>query len=163
MITTLSVKEFTSLPNAEFQFCRGLNVVLAENGTGKSHLLKLLYTVEQVLAMDECRNKTELGKTLGEKLVENFCSETFGRLVRRNQGRGRAEGLVKHSGSSEATAFAFTTASKKVALTQMPEKLNLVRPIFIPTRELTTFCPWFVGLYDNYQQRRKAPSFRAGI
>ena len=150
MIKTLSVKEFTTLPNAEFHFCRGLNIVLAENGMGKSHLLKLLYTVEQVLATDSHRSKNELSQVFGEKLVENFRSEALGRLVRRHQGRGKTEVLIKHQGSGEATAFTFTTASKKVALMQMPEKLKLVRPIFIPTRELATLCPWFVGLYDNY-------------
>lgn len=150
MIQTLNVKEFTALPNAKFSFCRGLNVVIAENGMGKSHLLKLLYTLEQVLSVGESRNKAELSKYVGDKLVENFRPESLGRLVRRRPGRAKAEVSIRHKGSAEALSFSFSTAAKKVTMAQMPERLSVERPIFLPSRELATLCPWFVGLYDNF-------------
>ncbi len=148
MIRTLAVKGFSGLPNAEFQFGRGLNVILAENGQGKTLLMKLLYTVEQVLAVAKDRSKTALGQTIGEKLVENFRTEALGRLVRRQRGCRKAEVGITHEESRESTVFTFGAASKKVVLTQRPEKRLPVRPIFLPTRELATFCPWFVSLYD---------------
>ncbi len=149
MIKTLAVKAFTALPDAEFQLGRGLNVVLADNGLGKTHLLKLLYTVEQVLSSVACCSKAELSQILGEKLAENFRTVALGRLVRRQWGRGKAEISVEHDGSGERATFTFSTTSKKVLLTQRPEKWMPVRPVFLPTRELVTLCPWFVGLYDN--------------
>lgn len=45
MLNKAVIKNFGPLPNGEYQFASGLNVIVGENGLGKSHLLKLLYTV----------------------------------------------------------------------------------------------------------------------
>ncbi len=45
MLKTLNIENFTCFPKAELTFSKGLNVIVGENGTGKSHLLKLGYTV----------------------------------------------------------------------------------------------------------------------
>jgi predicted ATP-binding protein involved in virulence len=41
-IQTLDIQNFTTLPNDTWRFASGLNVVVGENGLGKTHLLKLL-------------------------------------------------------------------------------------------------------------------------
>lgn len=43
MIDKLKLKNFTVFRDAEIEFVPGLNVVIGENGTGKTHLLKLSY------------------------------------------------------------------------------------------------------------------------
>ena len=45
MIKTLKLSNFTVFKEAELEFSPGLNVIVGENGTGKSHLLKLAYTI----------------------------------------------------------------------------------------------------------------------
>ncbi|PJJ60047.1 AAA family ATPase [Hymenobacter chitinivorans] len=45
MLKRLHVKNFTVFAEAEFEFSRGLNVIVGTNGTGKSHVLKLGYAV----------------------------------------------------------------------------------------------------------------------
>ena len=49
MIHTLHAKNFTIFSDATFEFAPGLNVIIGDNGTGKSHLLQLGYTCEYVL------------------------------------------------------------------------------------------------------------------
>jgi DNA repair ATPase RecN len=45
MLTRLVLKNLTVFSEADFVFEPGLNVVVGENGTGKSHLLKAADTV----------------------------------------------------------------------------------------------------------------------
>jgi AAA15 family ATPase/GTPase len=42
MIEKLHIKNFTCFTDNEFEFSEGINVFIGENGTGKTHLLKLL-------------------------------------------------------------------------------------------------------------------------
>ena len=43
MLNTLQIKHFTVFQDAQFRFSPGLNVIVGDNGTGKTHLLKLGY------------------------------------------------------------------------------------------------------------------------
>jgi len=45
VIKQISIKNLTVFPEAELKFGRNLNVIVGENGTGKTHLLKILYSV----------------------------------------------------------------------------------------------------------------------
>jgi DNA repair ATPase RecN len=53
MLTSLRLRNFTVFTAAEFQFASGLNVIVGENGSGKSHVLKTAYTVAAVSAWGE--------------------------------------------------------------------------------------------------------------
>ena len=44
-IQKLTVENFTVFENLEIDLCNGINIFIGENGTGKTHLLKLLYSV----------------------------------------------------------------------------------------------------------------------
>lgn len=52
MLKTLTIHNFTKFPDATLEFSSGLNVIVGENGTGKTHILKLgyaaLYVASQV-------------------------------------------------------------------------------------------------------------------
>jgi hypothetical protein len=51
-------------------------------------------------------------------------------------------------------AFSFATQAKTaVQVDLVPVSDQHQPPVFIPTRELVTLCPWFVSLYDNYHLR----------
>ena len=42
-IKSITLENFTVFKNTELDFCNGVNILIGENGTGKTHLLKLLY------------------------------------------------------------------------------------------------------------------------
>jgi len=44
MIKELNLQNFTVFKNTEITFCDGINIIIGENGTGKTHLLKILYS-----------------------------------------------------------------------------------------------------------------------
>lgn len=73
MLKSLQIKNFTAFSEAALEFCDGLNVVLGENGVGKSHVLKLAYAVMGTLAeprVEARRTKAMLQRAIGEKLVK---------------------------------------------------------------------------------------------
>lgn len=48
-IKQCSIENFTVFGKQEIKFCSGVNVLIGANGTGKSHLLKLLYAMVQAV------------------------------------------------------------------------------------------------------------------
>ena len=43
-IESLTLENFTVFENATFDFCPGINVLIGENSTGKTHVLKAIYS-----------------------------------------------------------------------------------------------------------------------
>ena len=154
MLNKATIKNFGPLPNGEYQFAPGLNVVVGENGLGKSQLLKLLYTVLKVNADAKDFTKAALQKAYADKLVGVFRPDALGRLVKRKQGRERCEVRLEMDDSALSCAFGFASQAKsEVQLDKLPAKALEQAPAYIPTRELVTLCPWFGPLYDNFHLR----------
>ena len=42
-ITQIKLENFTVFKNAEINFDKGINIFIGENGTGKTHIMKLLF------------------------------------------------------------------------------------------------------------------------
>lgn len=154
MLKRASITNFGPLPNGEYQFAAGLNVIVGENGAGKSHLLKLLYALLKVNADAKDYTKLELQKLYADKLVGVFRPDALGRLVKRKQGTDRCEIALTLSDQTLSCALSFATRAKaSVQVDQAPATGVHLLPAYIPTRELVTLCPWFGPLYDNYYLR----------
>src|SRR5471030_198697 len=92
MIKAVKFQNFTSVPNAEWEFASGLNVILGENGLGKSHVLKAVYAMLKVQRDKQSDlTKATLEKSYADKLIGVMRPESLGRLVKRKQGRDRCE------------------------------------------------------------------------
>jgi predicted ATP-dependent endonuclease of OLD family len=50
MLKSLHIENLTVFPKADFTFGKNLNVIIGENGSGKSHLLKVAYSAIAVSA-----------------------------------------------------------------------------------------------------------------
>lgn len=151
MLNSARIQNFGVLPDAEFRFAPGLNVVVGENGCGKSQLLKLLYALLKVQADSQQLHKSRLQKSCAEKLVGVFRAEALGRLVKRQAGQARCEIALHMVTPAHDLSISFTTrASNTVQVHQAPQTGLETSPVYLPTRELVTLCPWFGPLYDNY-------------
>ncbi len=154
MLKSVHIKNFGSLPNANYEFSSGLNVVIGENGLGKTQLLKLLYATLKVHADAKEFTKTSLEKAYAAKLVGVFRPEKLGRLVKRKQGSVPCEIALTMAEHEQSCTFGFSTGSSvSVQVDVAPTAKMHPGAVFIPTRELVTLCPWFVPLYDNYHLR----------
>jgi energy-coupling factor transporter ATP-binding protein EcfA2 len=152
MLKTASFHSLTTVPNGTWHFATGLNVIVGENGLGKSHVLKALYSMLKVQSgRSEELTKTNLEKAYAEKLLKIMRPESLGRLVKRKQGRDRCEIRLSMQQGKQSSAICFATNAKsQVDVIQAPESVLTQSPVFLPTRELVTLCPWFLNLYDNY-------------
>lgn len=159
MIRTLELKNFTVFSEAIFDFAPGINVVIGSNGTGKSHLLKLAYTVarwgQEMSAREKAGpklDKATLQKELAGKLIRVFRPDSLGRLSRRGVGVSRAEVLVGFDPPIQDFDFTFSTRStSEVTFGNAPQALTEEQSVFLPTKEMLSMFPGFAGLYRDYE------------
>lgn len=157
MIRQLDISNFTQFPGSLLRFNKGLNVFVGENGSGKTHILKIIYTILSV-SWEESRRggntnlptKAVLQTKIADKLVGVFRPETLGRLARRVQGRSRCEVSIKFSDRHKNLSFGFSTSSKaEVSIDELPDEWVEDAPVYIPTRELMSIYPNFVSTYET--------------
>lgn len=149
MIRSLTVKHFTVYKSHHFRFANQLNVILGENGSGKSHLLKLLYSVasaNQEVACSTFASKEELQKTVANTLLDVFQPDTLGGLVTRQQGRKRAEVQVEFRAPRASFGFWFSTNSTmEVQVDPAPQQHQVGSVIFFSTQEMLSVFPGFAA------------------
>ena len=157
MLESLIIDNFTAFGSKELKFSDGLNVFVGENGTGKTHLLKIPYAVIATSASGARRNNGEnptkgtLQRDLAQKLIQVFRPESLGRLSRRQRGRSRCEVEVRFNCSEHTVRFSLSSQStKEVMLDICPTKWVDKAPVFLPAHELLTVFPGFVSIYDSH-------------
>lgn len=157
MLSRLQIKNFTVFGQAELKFGKNLNVIVGENGAGKTHLLKLAYSILAVSAEEGRKphaatpTKRILQERLADKLVKVFRPEYLGQLARRQRGRQRCEITLTMMRAKQSMAFNFATQSTTdVGIVKLPEEWVKIVPAYVPTRELLTIFPNFVSVYDGH-------------
>ncbi|GAB2894563.1 AAA family ATPase [Microvirgula curvata] len=157
MLNRLEIKNFTVFAEADLRFGKQLNLIVGENGAGKTHLLKLAYALlatsweEGSKPHATAPTKTVLQASIAEKLTGVFRPEALGRLARRKQGRERCDIQFAFDQPDLDINFGFATNSKsEVSIAQLPEQWLNAAPCYLPTRELLTIYPNFLAVYDNH-------------
>lgn len=132
MISQLQLKNFTAFTELAIDFSPGINIVIGENGTGKTQLLKAVLA----LSAPEAR-----GEQADEQLARKLCrlyhplSEQVGEL-RRSGTRGDALLSVTFA-SGQSISAKFNGSAKVVKLSI--GALDAAAPaIFIPTKEVVS-------------------------
>lgn len=157
MLKNLNIKNLTVFSEANLQFSQHLNVIVGENGTGKTHLLKMAYSAMATswggrkLTSSLQPTKTLMQTRLADKLVNVFRPESLGRLTRRKQGRERCDIKLNFTNNQFDFEFSFATNSKtEVTLEKVPEDWLDGASVYLPTRELLTIFPNFVSVYEGH-------------
>ncbi len=149
MLKQLRIRNFTVFQEADIRFTEGLNVIVGDNATGKSHLLKLAYVLNKAFELEAFPGKDELERNVAESLVNVFRPDKLGRLVTRAQGRGRCD-LYADSFERDSISCSFSTNSTtKVHLESFELKMADTSAIFIPPKEVLSIFPGFAALYRN--------------
>lgn len=156
MLKRLQLSNFTVFPELDLTFSPGLNIIVGENGAGKSHLLKLGYVLSftsAAMAKATRQGKDDWQKRLADKLVATCRPDYLGRLVSRSQGRNRCDVRVSFVAPVGAGfRFSFATNSRsEVKMETVPTTCLAAQPVFIPTREMLSIFPGFVAAYEDRQ------------
>jgi energy-coupling factor transporter ATP-binding protein EcfA2 len=157
MLKSLHVENLTVFPKADLEFGKNLNVIIGENGSGKSHLLKAAYAAIAVSAKgakdsaSEAPTKAFLETAIADKLRNVFKPDELGRLARRRpRGTNTCKLRYEFLPTKLNLAFHFSTAAKsQINVDSLPGGWAEKLPVFMPTRELLTISPGFVSLYET--------------
>lgn len=149
-IAHLRARAFGPMTQVDADLSPGLNVITGDNGTGKSQMLKLLYSAVNVVSGENAATKTALSTTLASKLTGVFRPDSLGRLASRTRGRARAEVGVKFAGIASPLDFSFASNSRsEVTMSSVPGRAVPDTPVFLPSRELLSLYPGLAALYDT--------------
>ncbi len=147
MIDRLKLENFTVFKKAEFTFSPGLNVIIGENGTGKSHLLQLCYCFLRASYDASREENVEFSKSLPlsfmKRLLDVFKPESVQSLVRRN---GTSESTVEFIVGSATSTFRLMKQITEYHGTGKTPQAGV--PIFIPSKEPLSFFYGFNSMYD---------------
>lgn len=143
-ISRLELTEFTVFKKARLEFCPGINVLIGENGTGKSHVLKLIYSALRAARedMDPARGQDRLFAKL--QMVFRPEDRELSRLIR----RGSAGDCRVHI-SEDMHA---EPASKLVLGRQSFLGFSALKrrgALFVPPREVLAMYRGFVAAYEG--------------
>ena len=84
MIKHLKLRNFTVFKEADLKFSPGLNVIIGENGTGKTHLLKMCYLLSNAwshLSKDPSWSKDRIESYFSERIRQVFKPDKIGSLT----------------------------------------------------------------------------------
>ncbi len=154
MYKSLKIKNFTAFDQLEMYFSPGINIFVGANGTGKTHILKLIY-----VASDITRSK----KGLAEKVNKVFLpsQEQIGRLVKRSSKSSKGfiewvrENNVKGN-EPEALKVRLsmtnhTKEANKATLSGSPKRWveMPLDSVYIPVKDMMANAPGFRALYSQ--------------
>lgn len=141
-LTRLDLHDFTAFTDLSLDFSPGLNVLIGTNGTGKTHILKLLYA-----ACDVSRSE----RSFADKLTRVFLPlGGIARLARRQPGPVTSSAKVHRDGASIAVAFDSPPQQDGGATSQdMSWRDPPIDCVYIPAKEILAHAPGFRSLYDT--------------
>jgi energy-coupling factor transporter ATP-binding protein EcfA2 len=158
MLKSLHIENLTVFPKADLTFGKNLNVIIGENASGKSHLLKAAYAAIAASAQRAATTPTDLPTkafmetAVADKLRNVFRPDGIGRLARRRLGGGHNTCKLAYVFENKKLDLSLqfsTVSTSNVKITKSPGEWADKLPVFLPTRELLTIYPGFVSLYET--------------
>jgi predicted ATPase len=140
----IDIKNQTVFQQVELHFSPRLNVIIGENGTGKSHLLKLAYSILAVSAEEGRKpnvgppTKALLQSRLAEKLINVFRPETLGNLKRHGRNRKRSEVFARFDNQKLDIQFSFSSQSRTEVMLKIVPSIWLVPRFFADSGIINT-------------------------
>ena len=138
IIKKIKLENFTVFENHQIEFCPGVNVIIGENGTGKTHIMKVLYS-----ACQSADKKT----SFSQKIVATMLPDDYkiARLITRKQGNHNAQIRITASDNKKAQerilTASFHNKTKKwdaevTGESGWEESFADVSSIYIPAKEI---------------------------
>ena len=142
MFQTLALENFTAFKETSFEWSPGVNVLIGANGTGKTHIMKLMYALQM-----QGHDAAELKKKLAA--VFRPSGDKVSRLVNRKKGSNTARISLSNS-AAQSLSLTFDTTRHHTFELQGEWAVER-SPVFIPVKEVLSFAPGFISLYDKYE------------
>jgi AAA15 family ATPase/GTPase len=156
MINQLILKNFTTFnqKGITVNFSPKINVIIGENGTGKTHLLKAAYSLCAGAPLFKNKPDTtedDLQTALTTKLVRVLMplDEKLGKL--HHQGATEQTYLQAQFDRDQKITATFFNNSKAIAIQNRKNyEQYQAEAVYIPTKEVLSFMKGFNSLYEKY-------------
>ena len=145
MITKFKAKDFTAFSDLQLQFTPGINILIGENGTGKTHVMKAVYSAC-------CVVDKRIDRTFDQKIKSVFQPLSIGRLVHRHIGRGSGKVSVFRLNDNNKECYIsclITTIGKTEVTGSGWKEDSKLEAIFIPVKDMLANAPGFRALYSQ--------------
>lgn len=145
MLDRLVMRNFTVFDEVNLEFSPGVNLFIGENGTGKTHLLKLLYSILEAKRVDPASPK------IAEKLQRVFLprDKHIGRLVHRQKGSSNCE--VQAFRKNRRLTILFSNHAKNNLDLDDDWENETGISVYIPVKEMLANAPGFRSLYSRQE------------
>lgn len=156
-IKSLSLENFMIYHKIDTEFSPNINIICGENSTGKTALIKLLYSCVRGRTDAESAKgeltKEKLDAALVSKLQGVFRPDhdSIGRLVNRRVGGNRAEVCLRFN-KATPLKFEFSNRAEKHLDFEMDltQSFKDTSAVYIPPKEIISSTENFVSLYADY-------------
>lgn len=152
MLQSLELKNFTVFEQANFQFSSGLNVLIGENGTGKTHVLKAAYSFVCFLFFGNATDETYEQVMDFDKFQHVFKTPSLNELITNTSSTYNIS--IKLSKDDVCGQYSMshkreTPDSCEISFFNRLDKYSFM-PIFLPAKEILSIYPNFIALYEKY-------------
>ena len=154
----LKLENFMAFKSADFQFGSKLNVIIGENGSGKTQLLKLLYSMARSFVyLPDCRTvKLDYSRF---NIMEIFGATQYNDFITSSPKDSVSFARIQFAlnGQKKIESFSFrdniivssTDALKPLAFSRYDNGTA----VFLPTHELLSIFPGFSSLQQIYRDK----------
>ena len=154
-VNKLTLSNFMLFENAEIDWSKNINVICGENSTGKTTLLKVMYSVLKPFGKGykEAASKEIEEKVLVNKLQGVFRPDSMkiGRLVSRKQGSNRTDfSVILDKNQRISVGFGNRQENHADIKMEQIKSLGNFDVIYIPTKEMISTTEHFASLYEDY-------------
>ena len=154
MLMRLTINKFTAFESATLEFSPGVNVFLGANATGKTHAMKLAYSIIKAwrdLEKEGYQGASLSGPVLADRLAKKLTSVfrpndgKVGRLVRKRGGRRKS--TIKLDLDARSIDIGLNTLGNIDVKQTRPR--GIPDSIFLPALEVLSIYPGFIAAYQN--------------
>lgn len=155
-IESLELKNFMIFDSVNVSWSPGINVILGGNSTGKTTLLKAIYSLTKPYSSYRFQENTKLQQEemLVKKILGVFRPDEarIGRLVSRKRGSGGTAKICVNSveGDRVEVEFGNRRESHAEVKIQTPERPKEFESVYLPPKEMISATEHFQSLYEDY-------------
>jgi len=142
MITRLKLNSFCAFKELEIEFSPKINVIIGENGSGKTQLLKAAYVLTrsgEELGGRKSVMKADAQSVLTQKMLGVYKPEDNKIGALRYRGDKSNTTLTVEFSSGQSLGASFTSRSNKVVPLGNYKKPDTGGGVFLPTKEILSF------------------------
>ena len=151
MVKTLYLKNFTTFNDFEINFSSGVNIILGENSTGKTHILKSIDSLARIMNFDEIQGNDPIHEVRFNalSLIHSF-DPRCNLIDLLNNKLLKTSELVMKLHNEDRVKITIDINEPYINATRAVNSKNC-NAVFIPSKEMMFFLPEYVALMKKFE------------